>query len=89
MCVALAWAPLLPVATCTQWPCHFLQQFMTWKVPSRNLGMPLSQLLRDSQKTFQNDYLDDGRKEDNIDLVLSILGACHHVQQSDTPLSAG
>ena len=43
--------------------CLLLQQFMTWKVPSRTLGMPLSQLLQDSHKTFQNDYLDDGRGE--------------------------
>ena len=44
---------------------------MTWKVPSRNLGMPLSQLLRDSQKTFQNDYLDDGKEDGAVGLPLT------------------
>ena len=57
---------------------HLLQQFMSWKVPSRTLGMPLSTLLRDSQKTFQTDYLDDG-KEDSSDLTP--LGSVPCVQQ--------
>lgn len=62
-----------------------LQQFMTWKVPSRTLGMPLSQLLQDSQKTFQNDYLDDG-KGGAKGLQLT-PGACHHLQQVVTHLA--
>ena len=49
------------VVLCTHIVCVCcLQQFMTWKVPSRTLGAPTSQLLGDSQKTFQDDYLDDG-----------------------------
>ena len=30
---------------------------MTWKVPGRTFGKPLSELMKDAQTTFQQDYI--------------------------------